>query len=181
MLALVVWVKQQRGARLDARPQEVPSAPAVPEEDAEYVPPFRATTFDGTPFSIASYEGKSAAVLDFWASWCNLCADDMRELQTAAARFSPEELVVAGIHRGDTEAADRGLTLTSRLGIDYVLVQDPDGKLFTLLGQGKPFMPLTLFIDQEGRILDRRIGPKTEEEIRVSLAKIVGTEAKKQK
>src|SRR3990167_2004924 len=142
-------------------------------EATECVPPFRATTFEGTPFAVASYEGTSAIVLDFWASWCVPCATDMPRLKSVAASFGEDRVAVVGIHRGDTEAAEQGSALTTRLGIDYLLVQDPEGKLFALLSRGKPFMPLTLFIDHDGRVLDRRIGPKTEEEIRVSIAKIV--------
>jgi len=169
---LAVEVKQRRGAKIDSRPRE--EAVALPSAEAtEYVPPFRATTFDGTPFAVASYEGTSAIVLDFWASWCVPCATDMPRLKSVAASFGEDRVAVVGIHRGDTEAAEQGSALTTRLGIDYLLVQDPEGKLFALLSRGKPFMPLTLFIDHDGRVLDRRIGPKTEEEIRVSIAKIV--------
>lgn len=170
---LTVWVKQQRGAKMGERPSGDTTMPSSAEAPAEFVPPFRSSTFEGKFFSVASYEDKSAVIIDFWASWCDLCAADIPRLQDAAERYGTEKVVVVGIHRGDTESAEKGVAFAARVGVDYLLVQDPDGRIFALLGQGKPFMPLTLFINKEGKIMDRRFGPKTEEEIRVSMAKIV--------
>jgi thiol-disulfide isomerase/thioredoxin len=170
---LVIWVKQNRGAHMEARPANEAAQDAAVTAPPEFVPPFKASTFEGKPFSIASYEGERAVVIDFWASWCAPCAADIPRLQAIAASYGKDGVALIGIHRGDRESAEKGIAFAARIGIDYTLVQDPDGKLFNLLSDGKPYMPLTLFINKEGIIRDRRIGPKTEEEIRVSMAKIV--------
>ncbi len=139
----------------------------------EFVPPFSADTFEGKRFSVAEYEDKTAVIIDFWASWCSFCAKEMPLIQHMADLYGNDKLTVVGIHRGDSEPVEKGVALAAKLGIKYLLLQDPEGKYFKLLGQGKPFMPFTIFIDREGRIVERRIGPKTAEEIRVSTAKII--------
>ncbi|MEW6611033.1 MAG: TlpA disulfide reductase family protein [Patescibacteria group bacterium] len=145
---------------------------------SEFIPPFQADTFEGKRFAIADYEDKTAVIIDFWASWCSFCEEEIPLLQQMAEVYGKEALTMVGIHRGDTESAERGIALAAKLGITYTLLQDPEGKLFMLLSQGRPFMPLTIFVDREGRVVERRIGPKTAEEIRVSTAKIINDNAK---
>ena len=145
----------------------------IPAGNDEFVPPFSADTFEGKRFSVAEYEDKTAVIIDFWASWCAFCEKEMPLMQYMEDLYGKDKLTVVGIHRGDSEPVEKGVTLAAKLGIKYLLLQDPEGKYFKLLGQGKPFMPLTIFIDREGRIVERRIGPKTAEEIRVSTAKII--------
>ncbi|MFA4873307.1 MAG: TlpA disulfide reductase family protein [Patescibacteria group bacterium] len=144
-----------------------------PAGSDEFMPPFSADTFEGKRFSVAEYEDKTAVIIDFWASWCSFCVKEMPLIQHMADLYGKDKLTVVGIHRGDSEPVEKGVALAAKLGIKYLLLQDPEGKYFKLLGQGKPFMPLTIFIDREGRIVERRIGPKTAEEIRVSTAKII--------
>lgn len=51
---------------------------------------------DGKPFSTASLRG-TVLLVNFWATWCEPCREEMPSLETLSHRFDPRELVVLGV------------------------------------------------------------------------------------
>src|SRR5579884_3345875 len=70
--------------------QRAPSAPIVGRQ----APPFQLTTLDGAKQGLATYRGRPV-VLNFWATWCEPCQQEMPALQAAAAKS--KDLVILGI------------------------------------------------------------------------------------
>ncbi|MGE0548539.1 MAG: TlpA family protein disulfide reductase [Kofleriaceae bacterium] len=63
-------------------------------------PDFTAIDHQGNPVKLSSFRGK-VVLLNFWASWCNVCKTEKPSIQTVANELGGDELVVV------TLASDR--------------------------------------------------------------------------
>jgi thiol-disulfide isomerase/thioredoxin len=94
----------------------------------------------GEPVSLADFDGMPI-VLNFWASWCPPCREELPAL-VAFAEAHPKAAVV-GVNFQDDPAAARDLQRD--VGFDFPSIADPSGEIGAQLGiQG---MPTTYFLD----------------------------------
>jgi DsbE subfamily thiol:disulfide oxidoreductase len=112
-------------------------------------------------------ELRGPAVVNFWASWCVPCVEEMPALQRVA-----DDLDVTVIGVDYIDQADEAAQLAERLGIDYELVRDDDGEF----GQAVGLMgtPTTLLVDDRGMIIRRLTGELTEQQMRDAIAADLG-------
>jgi cytochrome c biogenesis protein CcmG/thiol:disulfide interchange protein DsbE len=107
--------------------------------------------------SLASLRGKTV-VLNFWASWCGPCRDEMPLLQAGSKRWRGKNVVFVGVDAKD----DRGYAraFLERYGVTYPNVYDGKG---SLIGRyGVTGYPETYFIDADGKVRHRIAGPVEE-------------------
>jgi cytochrome c biogenesis protein CcmG, thiol:disulfide interchange protein DsbE len=148
LLALLAWrLSTQGGDDIDAALErgETPVAPAFELERLD----------GGGTLSLESLRGQ-AAVINFWASWCDPCAREADALDAAWREYRSRGLVVVGIDTRDF--ADDARRFARKYGMTYPLVRDVPAKIWTKY-EGTGF-PETLVVDREGRLVCRRfIGP----------------------
>lgn len=115
---------------------------------------FELQDIDGQLHRLSDYRGK-VIVLNFWASWCPECVEEMPSLNTLYEKYKGNDLVVLGI------SADRALEsvkrLLSKTQVKYPLMLDTTGgalfRRYTIIG-----LPSTVVIDKNGFITERFIG-----------------------
>lgn len=108
-------------------------------------PPIAGTDpITGEPVDVGDFIGKPV-VLNFWASWCSPCRDELPALQEFAERY-PEAQVV-GVNFQDSHADARALQ--EELGFTFPSVSD-DGSLAQQLGLRG--MPTTFFLGERHRV-----------------------------
>lgn len=113
----------------------------------------------GTTVSISDFEG-TPTIINFWATWCAFCVDEMPDLERAH-RALGDAVDFVGIDRQDDRA--KALALAEETGVTYQLLYDHDGDYFTQVkARG---MPTTLFVDADGVIQHRHAGPITAEQL----------------
>ncbi len=108
----------------------------------------------GGDLSLASLRGRTV-VLNFWASWCGPCRDEMPLLQAGSKRWQDKNVVFVGVDAKD----DRGYAraFLRKYGVTYPNVYDGKG---SLIGRyGVTGYPETYFIDVHGKIRHRIAGP----------------------
>lgn len=98
-------------------------------------------------------------VINFWASWCVPCVEEMPALQRVADDL---DVKVVGVDYIDQN--DKAEQLAERLGIDYELLRDDDGEFGREVGLIGT--PTTLLVDARGTIVRRLTGELTEEQMR---------------
>jgi cytochrome c biogenesis protein CcmG/thiol:disulfide interchange protein DsbE len=133
----------------------------------QLLPAISGTTLEGATFSSASLLGKPA-LINVWASWCTPCETEHPLLLDAARQHVGELQLVGLVYEDSTDAAR---TFLSRFGNGgWPDVADPSGRIALDLGVTGP--PETFFVDAEGVVRYRHVGPLTSEVLAEQLAAI---------
>lgn len=93
-------------------------------DDADVAPAFEMTLFDGGTFRLADHRGK-VVVINFWASWCEPCRDEMPALQ-AASDLAGADVVFVGVG-AKTDREDEARAFAAEFGITYPIGRDTEG------------------------------------------------------
>jgi peroxiredoxin len=111
---------------------------------------------DGKPRALAEWRGK-LVLINFWASWCAPCREEMPLLDATQKRFAAKDLQIVGIANDSAAATKEFLAKTP---VAYpILVDDPErGDLSERLGNSRDVLPYTVLVGRDGRILARRPG-----------------------
>ncbi|KPK72878.1 MAG: hypothetical protein AMJ84_03360 [Acidithiobacillales bacterium SM23_46] len=132
-------------------------APSDPEADAATLAlQFSLVDLDGRPRKLAEWRGK-VQVLNFWATWCPPCREEIPLLIAAQKRFADQGVQVIGI------AVDQPAEVANYRkshGIGYpLLVNDAIAlKMMELFGNRSGSLPFTVVLDRQNRVVSRKLG-----------------------
>lgn len=116
--------------------------------------------------------GSGPVVVNFFASWCAPCVDEMPALE-AVHRSVGDQVTIIGLANQDSP--DDALATVAATGVTYPTFADPDASAITYFGGLS--MPTTVFIDAEGEVVDVVSGALTEAELRSRLTDLFGVPA----
>ncbi len=117
-------------------------------------PPFTlAPVGGGAPVSLASLRGRPV-VINFWATWCVPCYQEHPVLAQTARALGPQ-VQFLGIVYDDEEA--RVKAFLAEKGSAYPSLMDAGGK--TAIAYGVYGVPETYFVDPQGTIVAKYVGP----------------------
>ena len=129
-------------------PHEVPFA-----LKGKPAPDFTLTRLDtGEKVTLASLRGRPL-VLNFWASWCGPCELEHPTLTRAAQRYQGEATFMGVIFEDSPEDARK----FGRLDPSFPQLVDPQSRM--AVDYGVTGVPETYFIDAQGIIRDKFVGP----------------------
>ena len=121
----------------------------------EAAPDFELLSFSGETYRLADLQG-SVVVVNFWASWCESCKPEAKDLEAASQHYQPRgDVIFLGVDYVDTEP--EALAYLEEFQITY-----PNGPdLKTRISQAYRIrgVPETYIIDQSGIITHVQIGP----------------------
>ena len=110
-------------------------------------PDFRLQTLGGGETSLSEHRG-NVVMLNFWATWCAPCREEMPHLEALHQRYSPLGFTLLGINVEDDPAgAERWLAETP---VSFPILFDPENgvsELYDVIA-----MPSTVMIDREGNL-----------------------------
>ena len=166
---------QTRKKLIDKLPEEVQKRPVIQEmlsnlkqadETAEgmTIKDFNQPGIDGTELSLMSEVAKNTiTVIDFWASWCGPCRQEMPFMLEMFSKYKDKGLGIVGISLD--EDSDSWKAATQQLNIPWIQMSDLKGWENAI---AKHFcvnsIPHTIVVDQQGKILKRGLrGEKLEE------------------
>lgn len=173
---------QTRMKLIDKLPDEKQKRPAIQEmlvnlkqaaESAEgmTIKDFTQSGLDGTPVSLLDEVSKNKiTVIDFWASWCGPCRQEMPFMVELYDKYKDKGLGIIGISLD--EDSDAWKAATQQLNIPWVQMSDLKGwenaiaKHFCVTS-----IPHTIVVDQQGKILKRGLRSEKLEEFVVGQLK----------
>jgi peroxiredoxin len=125
--------------------------PAV--EVGDEAPEFSLASDAGRTVELKEFRGRFV-VLNFWATWCPPCVEEMPSLDRFHQQFSSRGVVVLGVSVDqDVNAYQQFL---KKAGVTFLTLRDPERKVSRLYGTYK--YPETYFIDRQGKIVQKIIG-----------------------
>lgn len=108
-------------------------------------PALSGTALSGGSIDLAQHRG-SVVVVDFWASWCEPCAEAMPALERIYQRYRSQGLVVIGVSQ-DRQASN-ARTFLERTRVSFPVMHDAD---HSVAGRYRPpTMPSSYVIDRQG-------------------------------
>jgi thiol-disulfide isomerase/thioredoxin len=138
------------------------SAEPADDEDVKVVrfasnaieaPPFLLSDLQGHVISTAQFPGH-IVLLNFWATWCPPCREEIPELRELQSRYK-DQLQVIGVSLDD-EPAQQVAQFATRAGINYSIVMG-SAEITKEYG-GVPALPTNFLIDQRGRVVQKHVG-----------------------
>jgi peroxiredoxin len=140
-------------------------------ETAKRAPDFSATDLEGKKVSLSDFRGK-VVLLDFWATRCPPCRQEIPELQKIFDEYKDKGLVVIG---ASSESSGKVRQFKQKMGMSYPLLKVTT-KIFS--AYQVRFIPTTYIIDKKGYIQHREVGfapgRGIEERFRSIIKKLVG-------
>jgi len=120
-------------------------------------PDFTLNTLDGNPLTLSDLKGKKV-ILNFWATWCPPCKDEMPHFQEYYEKYAEEdnvEIVAVNYTLNDKMTSVENFVKSYDLTFPVLLMEEEDVretyKVYTL--------PSTFFINSKGVIEKQVLGP----------------------
>jgi cytochrome c biogenesis protein CcmG/thiol:disulfide interchange protein DsbE len=155
LLALLIW-KVAQGSQNEAKPGK----PA---------PDFTLGRLDRPgSLQLSSLRGK-VVVLNFWASWCQPCKEEVPALDAASKEFGGKAVVV-GVDVRDASGEAR--RFMRKYGLSYPAVHD--NRDLTWPKYGLTGLPETFFLDRRGRVVQHVLSRVTAADIRAGIQDALG-------
>ena len=102
--------------------------------------------------NLAALKGK-AVVINFWASWCHPCKQEVPRLEAAYRQWAGKDVVFIGIDAQDFVGDAK--RFADRAGITYPIVHDAPGK--TVDSYGVTGFPETFFVGRNGKLVGTHV------------------------
>jgi cytochrome c biogenesis protein CcmG/thiol:disulfide interchange protein DsbE len=116
-------------------------------------PNFKVKTESGAVMSPKDFGGK-LLVLNFWASWCTPCVQEIPSLNQFQKMFASQGVVVLGVNVDSKDELYRNML--QRFRVTFQTVRDPEENINYRYGTYK--VPESYIIDRNGKVLQKYAG-----------------------
>jgi peroxiredoxin len=131
-------------------------------------PAFTLTDLSGRTVSLSDYRGK-VVVLDFWATWCEPCKQEIPHFIEMQDKYASQGLQVLGVSMDDDEPPVRQFQQQFKMNYPVAL---GNPKLADQYG-GILGLPITFVIDRNGQVTARHVGATEPSVIEAEVQKLL--------
>jgi thiol-disulfide isomerase/thioredoxin len=114
------------------------------------------TTQDDRRLQLTQYLGQ-VVVLDFWATYCPPCLQEVPHLDSMQKKFGPKGLQVIGLNVGGPDDRDKVPRFAKQYSVSYTLAY-PEPEMTSFYLQDNDAIPQTFVFDRKGRMLKHFVG-----------------------
>jgi len=117
---------------------------------------FTLPDLDGNPRKLSDYRGK-VVFLNFWATWCKPCEEEMPSMQALYEGLGNERFEIIAVSV-DKDGPETVAAFVKKYGLTFTVLHDRKGKIKeTYKTTG---VPETFIIDQNGVVAEKVWGPR---------------------
>jgi thiol-disulfide isomerase/thioredoxin len=107
----------------------------------------------GRRHALADYRGK-VVLINFWATWCEPCRDEMPSMQKLEERLRGQPFVILGVNHGEAESRVREFAERMRIGFSMLVDPSQDAPKAWRVR----ILPASFLVARDGRVRYRVIG-----------------------
>jgi len=133
----------------------------------------RLRELNGSERSLKELVGR-VVVLNFWATWCEPCRDEMPLLVAAHKRYGGSGVVIIGASADDESTRSQIPAFLRKMRIEFPIWIGATTEHMRALGLGEG-LPVTAFFDRDGRNVSRILGPVTKKELEQRIGYLLGS------
>lgn len=154
-------------------PTLTPTPVPTPTPSVTLAPDFSLPTLlgDSETVTLSAYRGQ-VVILNFFASWCPPCREEMPALEKVYQTYRDQGLRVIGV--GVQDGKRQLASFAEAIGVTFPVVWDGGGDVF--MAYRVRGLPTTYFIDREGAIQGRVFGGLTLAQLEEAIQKLLATE-----
>jgi len=152
------------------------SAPTIPGKSPSLLelgqpaPAFVAHDPDGKTITLQDYQGRPV-IINFWATWCAPCRQEMLDLQKVYDAHRAAGLTVLAVNQDQQDRVEMVRSYCATLGVTFPPLLDPNGSIAT--HYSVIFLPSTVFVHPSGAVAAVHRGPMTQAQVERYLAAIM--------
>ncbi|MGD9706643.1 MAG: TlpA family protein disulfide reductase [Candidatus Delongbacteria bacterium] len=142
------------------------------QEEFKKAPSFRLESVEGVYVELDSLITVGPVLINFWASWCKPCKEELPEFNKISNEFNDKGLKVVLITVDKPSQVQKAKNFIKTKGIGLDLLKDCSMSTYKSLG-GSGSVPYTLLIDKEKNIVFRKKGQISYGEILSEVMKVI--------
>jgi peroxiredoxin len=123
--------------------------------DPEKWADIRLPDLNGNKIALSDFKGR-VIFLNFWATWCPSCVEEMADIQRLHQLFEGKKFVIVTINVKESRSQIKRFLESQKL--TFTTLMDPSGE--TLNRFSIRAIPTTIILDRSGRVIDTIIGPR---------------------
>lgn len=113
---------------------------------------FSAQDTNGATLHLSDYLGKNVILIDFWATWCQPCLEEMPHLRRMYEANKAKGFVVIAVSMDGPETVAEVPSFAQRNRLTFPVVLDEDSHVAGIYNPRKA-APLSLIIDRTGKVV----------------------------
>ncbi|WP_447963035.1 TlpA disulfide reductase family protein [Nitrospira sp. Ecomares 2.1] len=122
---------------------------------SQKLPAFQLRTLQGTPVHSNELAGR-VLILNFWATWCGPCKEEMPSLERLRQKFPPDQLAILAV---TTDIRPQEIKVFwQQLELHFDVLLDEQEELSQALMVRN--LPTTVIVDTHGHLSQRIMGPR---------------------
>jgi len=134
-------------------------------------PDFNLVSLDGKRVKLSDFRGK-AVLLNFWATWCTPCKQEMPWFVDLQKKYGSEGLVVVGVAMDDSETS-KIAEFAGQMGVNYPVLLGTD-KVSEDYGNVQ-YLPTSFYIDRDGKFVGKGVGLLGRKEVEANVQKALAS------
>ncbi|WP_236709974.1 TlpA family protein disulfide reductase [Longilinea arvoryzae] len=153
-LGILIWLAVMVKTGLDFASANAQAQDDRPEID------FTVKDLSGASVTLSSLHGK-VVLVNFWATWCSPCKEEMPLLQAYYDAHKAEDFTLVAVNVSDD--VEDAQAFIAQNGYTFPVWSDPPGNVLIDLNMNG--LPASLVIDAQGKLVKRWIGPLAQEDL----------------
>jgi cytochrome c biogenesis protein CcmG/thiol:disulfide interchange protein DsbE len=167
------------GVHWSRRTQQGAALPTTGPVVGALAPDFELQSVDGRTVKLSDLRG-NAAVVNFWATWCQPCKLEMPWFEELHQKYKEQGLEMIGINTDDyisskDSVRDEVAKFAKELGVTYTILRGKESVVDAY--GGAQFLPTTFYVDRQGKVVANVAGITGKDEIEGNIKKALSAPA----
>lgn len=144
------------------------NATLIDTNSRESATDFTLTDLNGNKVNLKDLKGKNVYI-NFWTTWCTWCKKEMPDIEKVYQKYKDKNLVILAVNMGEDKATAGNFINQNNYHFKVLLDSDQNvSELYNITS-----IPVSIFIDKNGKIAQKRVGAITEDQMKAIIDQLI--------